>query len=104
MPLSTPVRGKSMAPASGAATSSTDRSTALAGAALLARLGEAAAAVDHGEVWRKLGDLADLVAGDMRGFERELAALPRRGSRVEAAAHHLLHLDGKHLRPMCVAL
>jgi len=42
---------------------------------------------------------ADLVA-----FEAELKAIPRGTRVVHAAAHHLLDLRGKHLRPLCVAL
>jgi octaprenyl-diphosphate synthase len=71
---------------------------------LVARLSVLAGGLGHRDVGRKLAELADFVAADLRSFGEELAKLPRRGSQVEEAAHHLLHLDGKHLRPMCVAL
>ena len=41
---------------------------------------------------------------DLAAFETELAAIPRGARVVHAAAHHLLDLRGKHLRPLCVAL
>jgi octaprenyl-diphosphate synthase len=112
MPLSTPVQGR-LTPAAprgdepalpSAAVARPVGGSGASRADLLGRLGAVAAEVDHGAVARRLADLADFVAADMHGFEQELDALPHRGSQVEAAAHHLLHLDGKHLRPMCVVL
>lgn len=44
------------------------------------------------------------VRDDLTDFEAELAAIPRGARVVHAAAHHLLDLRGKHLRPLCVAL
>src|SRR3984885_12946185 len=51
------------------------------------------------EVTRVVLDRLALVA-----FEAERALLPRGARVVHAAAHHLLDLRGKHLRPLCVAL
>ena len=54
--------------------------------------------------------LGELVAVDMSTLEEELSAFyrPRSGQReeprVEQAAHHLLAIGGKRLRPLCVAL
>jgi octaprenyl-diphosphate synthase len=44
------------------------------------------------------------VRADLEEFERELTTIPRGARVVHKAAHHLLDLRGKHLRPMCVAL
>src|SRR5882672_9184391 len=52
----------------------------------------------------RLVDLDRWVRDDLRAFEAELAAVPRGERVVHAAAHHLLDLRGKHLRPLCVAL
>jgi octaprenyl-diphosphate synthase len=61
---------------------------------------------DHGApVLRdRLASLHRFVAADLVGFEAELSTLPRGARVVHAAAHHLLDLRGKHLRPLCVAL
>jgi len=66
-----------------------------------------AAACDRGgavELAARLVELDRWVKGELREFERELATVPRGVRAVQAAAHHLLDLGGKHLRPMCVAL
>ncbi len=52
----------------------------------------------------RLRDLEAWVAADLAGFEAELAAFERGASLVQRSAHHLLDLDGKHVRPMCVLL
>ena len=52
----------------------------------------------------RLGELDRWIGAELKDFERELAAVPRGVRAVQAAAHHLLDLGGKHLRPMCVAL
>ncbi|MBX3156615.1 MAG: polyprenyl synthetase family protein [Deltaproteobacteria bacterium] len=52
----------------------------------------------------RLADLDRWVRDDLRAFEQELATIPRGARAVHAAAHHLLDLRGKHLRPLCVAL
>jgi len=52
----------------------------------------------------QLADLQRWVRDDLAGFEAELAAIPRGARVIHAAAHHLLDLGGKHLRPLCVAL
>src|SRR5882724_7065944 len=52
----------------------------------------------------RLSSLARWVRADLAEFETELALLPRGARVVQKAAHHLLDLRGKHLRPLCVAL
>jgi len=52
----------------------------------------------------RLASLGRWVATDLAGFEAELDAIPRGSRVIHAAAHHLLDLRGKHLRPLCVAL
>ena len=52
----------------------------------------------------RLIELDRWIAGELRDFDRALATVPRGVRAVQAAAHHLLDLGGKHLRPMCVAL
>ncbi|HEU0031357.1 MAG TPA: polyprenyl synthetase family protein [Kofleriaceae bacterium] len=52
----------------------------------------------------RLASLERWVRADLIGFEAELAAIPRGKRVVHEAAHHLLDLRGKHLRPLCVAL
>ena len=52
----------------------------------------------------RLAELGRWVKGDLIDFEAELALLPRGARVVQQAAHHLLDLRGKHLRPLCVAL
>jgi octaprenyl-diphosphate synthase len=52
----------------------------------------------------RLGELDRWVRADLVEFEAELAVLPRGARVVQQAAHHLLDLRGKHLRPTCVAL
>src|SRR5688572_15627343 len=48
--------------------------------------------------------VARWVTHELRDVERALEAVPRGERIVQRAAHHLLDLGGKHLRPMCVAL
>ncbi len=52
----------------------------------------------------RLAELDRWIGGELRDFEEDLAAVPRGVRAVQQAAHHLLDLGGKHLRPMCVAL
>nr|HEX4314584.1 polyprenyl synthetase family protein [Kofleriaceae bacterium] len=61
---------------------------------------------DHGApaLRDRLASLGRFVAADLAGFEAEIAAIPRGSRVIHAAAHHLLDLKGKHLRPLCVAL
>jgi octaprenyl-diphosphate synthase len=56
------------------------------------------------ELAARLVELERWVAAELRDFEGELATVPRGVRAVQSAAHHLLDLGGKHLRPMCVAL
>ena len=56
------------------------------------------------DLGERLASLGRWVRADLRDLETELAAVPRGERVVHAAAHHLLALRGKHLRPLCVAL
>ncbi|MEJ7597626.1 MAG: polyprenyl synthetase family protein [Kofleriaceae bacterium] len=67
----------------------------------LARTSSLRGATGLGE---RLASLDRWVRDDLVHFEAELAAVPRGSRMVHAAAHHLLDLGGKHLRPLCVAL
>ena len=71
---------------------------------LLARLGSVVGPRDIPQLERRLLDLESWVAADLVDFERELSALTLGTSAVERSAHHLLDLDGKHVRPLCVVL
>jgi octaprenyl-diphosphate synthase len=75
-----------------------------AGALVLDRLAGVSGARGAGDLAGRLAQLGRWVRADLAGFEAELAALPRGARVVQAAAHHLLDLRGKHLRPMCVVL
>lgn len=52
----------------------------------------------------RLTNLGRWVRADLVEFEAELSVIPRGARVVHQAAHHLLDLRGKHLRPLCVAL
>jgi octaprenyl-diphosphate synthase len=52
----------------------------------------------------RLANLGRWVRTDLVEFEAELSVIPRGARVVHQAAHHLLDLRGKHLRPLCVAL
>jgi octaprenyl-diphosphate synthase len=52
----------------------------------------------------RLASLGRWVRADLVEFDAELSVLPRGARVVHQAAHHLLDLRGKHLRPLCVAL
>src|SRR5215212_3630153 len=72
--------------------------------AVLDRLAHVSAARGAPSLGERLASLDRWVRADLVAFEAELAALPRGARVVHAAAHHLLDLRGKHLRPLCVAL
>jgi octaprenyl-diphosphate synthase len=67
----------------------------------LAHVSMARGALDLGQ---RLIALDRFVRADLADFETELAVLPKGARVVQKAAHHLLELRGKHLRPTCVAL
>jgi octaprenyl-diphosphate synthase len=67
----------------------------------LAHVSMARGALDLGQ---RLASLDRWVKADLADFETELAILPKGARVVQKAAHHLLDLRGKHLRPTCVAL
>src|SRR5688572_31747190 len=79
--------------------------TQLAATALvLDRLARTSALRASPGLGERLACLDRWVRDDLVAFEAELAAIPRGERMVHAAAHHLLDLGGKHLRPLCVAL
>ena len=71
---------------------------------VLDRLAHVSAARGAGPLAERLAQLDRWVRQDLVDFEAELALVPRGAKLVQAAAHHLLDLRGKHLRPLCVAL
>jgi len=72
--------------------------------AVLDRLAGISANRGARELAMRLAELDRWVHADLVDFETELALLPRGARVVQQAAHHLLDLRGKHLRPTCVAL
>jgi octaprenyl-diphosphate synthase len=72
--------------------------------AVLDRLAGISATRGARELSARLGELDRWVRADLVDFEAELALLPKGARVVQHAAHHLLDLRGKHLRPTCVAL
>jgi octaprenyl-diphosphate synthase len=72
--------------------------------AVLDRLAHVSSARGAPSLSERLVSLDRWVRADLVAFEAEIAALPRGARVVHAAAHHLLDLRGKHLRPLCVAL
>jgi octaprenyl-diphosphate synthase len=74
------------------------------GAQVLDRLANVSGARGAAELRSRLAALGRWVRADLVDFEAELATLPRGARVVQSAAHHLLDLRGKHLRPMCVVL
>jgi octaprenyl-diphosphate synthase len=72
--------------------------------AVLDRLAHVSTARGAPSLGERLATLDRWVRADLAAFEIELAAIPRGARAVHAAAHHLLDLRGKHLRPLCVAL
>src|SRR5215510_7000130 len=72
--------------------------------AVLDRLAHVSTARGAPSLGERLAILDRWVRADLAEFEAELAAIPRGARVVQAAAHHLLDLGGKHLRPLCVAL
>jgi octaprenyl-diphosphate synthase len=76
---------------------------ALSGA-VLDRLSEVSRARGAPSLAERLASLERWVRDDLVQFEAELAVIPRGARLIHAAAHHLLELGGKHLRPLCVAL
>ncbi|HET9624662.1 MAG TPA: polyprenyl synthetase family protein [Kofleriaceae bacterium] len=71
---------------------------------VLDRLAHVSAARGAPSLSDRLASLDRWVRADLAAFEEEIAAIPRGSRVVHAAAHHLLDLGGKHLRPLCVAL
>ncbi len=73
-------------------------------AAVLDRLSHVSAVRGAPSLAERLASLDRWVRADLVEFERELEVIPRGGRMIHQAAHHLLDLRGKHLRPVCVAL
>src|SRR5512146_2730641 len=71
---------------------------------VLDRLANVSIARGAPDLGQRLAALDRWVRADLVDFEAELAVLPRGARVVQEAAHHLLDLRGKHLRPTCVAL
>jgi len=72
--------------------------------AVLDRLAHVSTARGAPSLGERLASLDRWVRADLIAFEAEVATLPRGARVVHSAAHHLLDLRGKHLRPLCVAL
>src|SRR4051794_16364191 len=79
-------------------------SSPASGAVVLDQLANVSGARGAADLRHRLANLARWVRSDLADFESELAVLPRGARVVQSAAHHLLDLRGKHLRPLCVAL
>jgi octaprenyl-diphosphate synthase len=78
--------------------------TQLGSAAVLDRLARVSVRRDVPSLAERLVALDRWVRDDLMTLEGDLAEIPRGARVVHAAAHHLLDLKGKHLRPTCVAL
>lgn len=52
----------------------------------------------------RLQSLWQWIEDELTSFEKEMAQFPMGSSRIEEAAHHLLDMGGKHLRPLCLAV
>jgi octaprenyl-diphosphate synthase len=72
--------------------------------AVLDRLSHVSVARGAPSLAQRLAALDRWVRADLEAFERELDVIPRGARMIHQAAHHLLDLRGKHLRPLCVAL
>lgn len=57
-----------------------------------------------GELGGRLVELEAFVRDNIHDVERALDEVPRNERVINAAAHHLLDIRGKYLRPMCVVL
>ena len=77
---------------------------ALENSVVLDRLAHVSMARGAHDLGQRLTLLDRWVKADLVEFEAELAVFPRGARVVQVAAHHLLDLGGKHLRPTCVAL
>ena len=77
---------------------------ALENSVVLDRLAHVSMARGAHDLGQRLTALDRWVKADLVEFEAELAVFPRGARVVQEAAHHLLDLGGKHLRPTCVAL
>ncbi|MBA2544470.1 MAG: polyprenyl synthetase family protein, partial [Deltaproteobacteria bacterium] len=78
--------------------------TQLGSVAVLDRLAHVSMRRDAPTLGDRLAALDRWVRDDLVTLEQDLAAIPKGARVVHAAAHHLLDLKGKHLRPTCVAL
>src|SRR6476469_3671877 len=74
------------------------------GAHVLDRLASVSGTRGAADLRQRLANLGRFVRADLNDFGAELDTLPRGARVVQRAAHHLLDLRGKHLRPLCVAL
>src|SRR3954453_5122619 len=78
--------------------------TAVEKASVLDRLAHVSAFRGATDLGERLASLERFVRADLVGFEAELAKLPRGQRMIQQAAHPLLDLGGKPLRPLCVVL
>jgi len=72
--------------------------------AVLDRLAHVSTSRGAPSLAERLASLDRWVRQDLIDFAAELDVVPRGARMIQAAAHHLLDLRGKHLRPLCVAL
>jgi octaprenyl-diphosphate synthase len=72
--------------------------------AVLDRLARTATAREVPTLGERLASLDRWMRDDLIDLESELSTIARSERLVHQAAHHLLDLRGKHLRPLCVAL
>src|SRR5262249_55837117 len=72
--------------------------------AVLDRLAHVSTARGTPGLGERLAALDRWVRADLAAFQAELATTPQGARAGPRAAHPLLDLRGKHLRPLCVAL
>lgn len=53
---------------------------------------------------RRFAAIQELLGEELRDFEQRISELPQERVLAQEAAHHLLGLEGKRLRPICVLL
>lgn len=70
----------------------------------LERLAHVSASRGATPLAERLASLDKFVRDDLVELDRELQTIPRGARVIQQAAHHLLDLRGKMLRPVCVAL
>ncbi len=84
--------------------SSPTRSQATTNPSVISRLSLLARSRGLAELETQLNQISELVDGDLKQFTRQLASVGRGNSLIERSARHLLDLDGKYIRPLCLVL